>query len=535
MGCDDGMESTRVQTRERPMETLDAAMDHAAALRQLVSWDRIGVLCDEGPQATLTVLLKAETVVSVARFCLPLADSVAALLAYQQGTLPMELRYWQGHKLAQQQARDLAALTDIWRDAAGQGVEQTEADWHAFFERAAQDARNKGRGRAVSGPTRNQVLLDAHGRCMFDGCGADLTVDPVTGKPGNFATLAHNVATSEGGARGVLYLSGRLSDEASNILLLCETHHRLVDTVAKADYPANELTAMRERFCRDAAVALDGLALTPVPGYCVAWPVHSQVISVPSSVEVGRALRPMGACLDGQLRTVSTNDEVLRLSDVATQWRTMSRAVANTADRILMQAHGDGYHAALFAIGLMPALIALGAKIGNKSGITPMLRYRENGLWYWPVEEPRGEFYTVDGLERLTSRENEVCLLLGLTAVPTAMHQTAESLGVPVVSVVARPEWLGNGALGHPDDGAAFRQRMQELLHRLRDAHGVERVHVLPCASNAASVFFGQAFDNYHPALTVYDFADAGMPMVPRVHIHNSDGACTVETVDVVA
>ena len=531
MGLEDEMESTRVQTCERPMETLDAVMDHANALRPLVSWDRVGILCDEGPQAILTVLLEAETVVSVARFCLSPADSVSALLAYRPSTTPMELRCWQGHNIVQQQAHDLAALTEIWRGTVGQRVEQTAADWRAFFEQLAMDIHAKGRGPAVSTPTRNQVLLDAHGRCMFDGCGADLTVDLVTGERGNFATLAHNVASSQAGTRGVLYLSDRLSDEARNILLLCETHHRLVDTVAKADYPAHELTAMRERFCRDSARALDGLALTPIPGYCVAWPVHNQVISVPSSVEIGRALRPIGARLGGQLRTVSTNDEVLRMSDVATQWRTMPRAVENAADRILMQAHDDGYRAALFAIGLMPALVALGAKIGNKSGIIPMLRYRENGLWYWPVEKPHGEFYTVDGLERLSDGETEVCLLLALTAAPSAMYQTAESLGMPVVSVVARPECLGNGALGHPDDGAAFRQRMQELLHGLRNGHGIEHVHVLPCASNAASVFFGQAFDSYHPALTVYDFADARTPMVPRLHIRNSDGACVVETV----
>ena len=77
----------------------------------------------------------------------------------------------------------------------------------------------------------------------------------------------------------------------------------------------------------------------------------------------------------------------------------------------------------------MPALVALGAKLGNKCDITPMLRYRENGLWYWPVNVPRGEFFTVEGLDQLSDREAEVCLLLGLTAVPEAMRSTAESLG----------------------------------------------------------------------------------------------------------
>ena len=134
-------------------------------------------------------------------------------------------------------------------------------------------------------------------------------------------------------------------------------------------------------------------------------------------------------------------------------------------------------------MGLMPALIALGAKLGNKCEITPMLRYRENGLWYWPANEPRGEFYTIEGMDRLSDAEGEVCLLLGLTAAPKSMCSAAESLGMGIVSVVACAEHLGNGALGHPHDGTAFRQRMQELLHRFeghtrRPAHSRVAVRV---------------------------------------------------------
>ena len=101
-------------------------------------------------------------------------------------------------------------------------------------------------------------------------------------------------------------------------------------------------------------------------------------------------------------------------------------------------------------------------------------------------------------------------LLLGLTAVPEAMHLTAKSLGMGVVSVVARTEYSDNGALGHPGDGTSIRRRMQELLHRLLDTNGVRRVSVLSCASNAACVFFGQSFDSYHPKLLIYDFVPEG-------------------------
>ena len=86
-----------------------------------------------------------------------------------------------------------------------------------------------------------------------------------------------------------------------NILLLCDTHHRLVDTVAGADYPAATLSAMRFHFCEAGTTLLDALAFTLMPAFCVAWPVHRQRIALPSSQQVGRALKPIGARLNGTL------------------------------------------------------------------------------------------------------------------------------------------------------------------------------------------------------------------------------------------
>ena len=382
--------TTVAQTYEPPMTELAAVKDHAAAARAVVSWDRVGVLVDEGPHAVVTLLLNRDAVVSASRFCLSAAASVDALRTYNDGLVaPMELRCWQGHVITDEQTRDRADLTAVWRESSGQRREQADAHWRAFFEDVERNTRRRGRAAATSVRTRNQVLLDAHGRCMFDGCGADLTEDLATGVRGNFATLAHNVAASEGGTRGVLHLSRRLADDPENILLLCDTHHRLVDTVARADYPAATLSAMRRRFCDGATAQLDALALASTPAFCVAWPVHRQRIALPSSQQVARALKPIGARLDGQLRTVNDNEAALRFYEGEALWHAMSTAVERTAADILLQAHGEGYRAALFAMGLMPALIALGAKLGNKCEITPMLRYRENGLWYWPVNEPR--------------------------------------------------------------------------------------------------------------------------------------------------
>ena len=253
MKLPDPKESTVVQTHhEPPMTELDAVRDHAAAVGVLMSWNSVGVLIDDGPQAIVTVLLEGEKVVSALRFCLPAAQSVQALRAYGQGTTgSKELRCWQGHTITSEQTQNLTDLTHAWKESSSQRTVQADEHWRTFFEKIERNDREKGRGSAIAAATRNQVLLDAHGRCMFEGCGADLTEDPVTRVRGNFATLAHNVASSEGGTRGVLYLSHALADDPENILLLCETHHRLIDKVAKADYPAGALrnlsTTLRHR------------------------------------------------------------------------------------------------------------------------------------------------------------------------------------------------------------------------------------------------------------------------------------------------
>ena len=375
-------ETTVVQTHDQPMTDIEAVKEHAMAVRTLVSWNRVGVLMDEGPNATVVVLLDGDNVVSVLRFCLSVAESVDALLTYDEGSVaPMELRCWQGREMTPEQAASLADLTTAWMGSRGQCEQMSEANWRTFFEDLARDTLRRGRGTDIRVPTRNRVFLDAHGRCMFEGCGADLTVDANTGVSGNFGTLAHNVASSESGPRGVLYLSGRLADDPENILLLCDVHHRMVDTVARVDYPADNLFAMRRRFCDTATELLDALALAPTPAFCVAWPVHQQRLALPSVQQMTQALKPIGARPEGRLRTVNDNEATLRSLEGELLWQAMSTAVTQAAAAIEMQAHSEGYRAALFAMGLMPALIGLGAKLGNKCEITPMLLGTERTIY----------------------------------------------------------------------------------------------------------------------------------------------------------
>lgn len=520
------------QTLDSPMQSLGTAKDHLQSLSQAVSWCDVGVFHDDvdgKPRGVIVLLLEGERAVAAMRVCLSVPDSVAVLALAARGSTSVWLSCWRGASFSADQVRSLDSLSDLWERCDGQrSREALSAEGiGVFFERIEEGTRKKGRGPSPSSPTRNQVLLDSHGRCMFDGCAIDLTSDPITGSSGNFAALAHNVASAESGRRGVMYLSGELADDPDNILLLCDTHHRLVDTIAHVDYPAFVLTQIRRRFCSSASRLLDGLSRPPVPVYVLSWPVRGQVVSPPSDRQIAQSLEPVGVRMDGQPNVLSDNEPILR-SKTNVEWEVIPSAVERVASQLEMQLQPHGFRAALFGIGLMPPLIALGARLGNKSEITPMLRHRDSNLWYWPAPEPRNDFFSIEGFDDLRSGSEDVTLLLAFTAEPSAMSRTAQSLEYPVLAVRAKAEFQGNGALGHPADGDLFRATIQRLLHRLFDEFAVRRVHVLPCASNAACVFFGQAYDSHHPELIVYDFDRE--EMVPRLRIHNHDNRCLIDS-----
>ena len=170
----------------------------------------------------------------------------------------------------------------------------------------------------------------------------------------------------------------------------------------------------------------------------------------------------------------------------------------------------------------MPALVGLGALLGNKGQYLPMLRYRDGGCWMWPKPEPVGKFYSVEGFESLIVHD-EIVVCINFTAIVPKLVSKAQELkslkGCCVVSYTSIVDYMGNGAIPHPEDGIAFCARLQQDLHNFKNEYGVNRVHLLICASNAASVFVGQAYDLHHPDILVYDFSEEGME--PALLIQN--------------
>ena len=137
------------------------------------------------------------------------------------------------------------------------------------------------------------VWLYAGGRCQYPGCNEPLWKDTLTMRAMNKAYLAHIVADSPDGPRGDAVLSDQLKADPNNIMLLCDTHHRLIDKVAVDEHPAELLQQYKqeheERIERQTSVHSSKRTLIVMLSTRVG---HRRTDSIFSDEETQRAVYP---------------------------------------------------------------------------------------------------------------------------------------------------------------------------------------------------------------------------------------------------
>ena len=87
----------------------------------------------------------------------------------------------------------------------------------------------------------------AAGRCQYDGCNKPLWLDSLTKAEFNTAYIAHIIADKPGSPRGDLELSDKLKNDISNLMLMCDEHHRLIDREDVKGHPVDRLREMKHK------------------------------------------------------------------------------------------------------------------------------------------------------------------------------------------------------------------------------------------------------------------------------------------------
>lgn len=522
------------QTKQHPLSSNEDVDLYKIYLnKSAIDYNNIGVLLDDPTYNIILILFSDKKIVDLFRMNLDAEDFSNKTFSFTSSD-KVEIRVLQGDYITGEQLISINSIKEIWNKAKEQKLDVNQDELKNYILRIWNKVKKAGRGSDFTVETKRIVSETSHGRCMYKGCGLKLTIDEITGVKGNYSYLAHNVASSEKAARGLIVLSEKLSNDPNNVLHLCDKHHRLIDKIAVSTHPAHLLSRMREEFIELSESLLDGLKYQPCLTFLILFPVRGNIIGRPTNYQISSSLSVKNLRQSERMYELISNETAHLEETDNLYWPLMIKSIEKTSESLASQCVNSNKSVALFAFGAMPTLIALGAMIGNKKGYIPILRDRSSGQWGWVNNKQEKDFFNIKNIDQLTNNEKEIIISFAFTAEPKAFKNASRELNskgnLKRIEIIAKK--LGNDCLSHPDAGDYFSHELQQLFHKLREENKVYRIHILPCMSNAASVYLGMAIDRYHPDILLYEYADTTdglQTMIPVLSLSYKEGKTILE------
>ncbi|MBK9107362.1 MAG: SAVED domain-containing protein [Saprospiraceae bacterium] len=349
-----------------------------------------------------------------------------------------------------------------------------------------------------------KLWVKSGGRCEFPGCNVMVWRDGLTLKEDNFAHMAHIVAASSNGPRGDVVLSPELQIDYDNLLLLCQTHSKLIDGKNKNDYSVEDLVKYKaiheDRIRRQTELAPEHKTTVVI----FQSPIRDRQVVI-SNAQAFAALYPRYPADDkGIFFDFSTKSG----SGDQNFWNEYSREISEQVKHSLRKGNnGQRYeHLSIFGLAPIPALICLGNQVGNIIASDLFQKHRDTDDWKWKQElllDPFEYQYSFnDG-----SDKSKVALVLSLSGkIGSKEYRTILGSEVPVFEIEV--ENAGPEFLMYKSRLEKFRMLYRKTISDIRAKYGGECViHLFPAIPSPIAVLCGkELLPKADPPVLVYDY-----------------------------
>lgn len=394
------------------------------------------------------------------------------------------------------------------------------------------DARNEllkaGRGKRASQQVNKEVMRDALHLCMYPGCGERLDQVGASSRIGNVGQLAHIVGADPLGPRGRSD-SHALAGKASNLMLLCYKHHRLIDEIDPEAFSIATLEKMRIEHVRK----VDSLVAK------MKWPVVRPLIIRGGIAGQAPAItrREIDESLEA-LEVTATADIQEYLSSATAERPTenygalmlgqlkpsIANLITTLQGRDLGPASDDGL--AVYALHDTPVLILAGRLIGEARHVHVMQRNRDTQSWKWQDAAAATPSIKVDLAQRARAQSK------GMQAVLTIAlsDQFQESwLSPSMLSEIGagRHGWMSidtaspaHNVIKSPADLAQVMTNVRSALRTLQGDMNASEIHLIVVAPVSVALSIGRALQaGNHPPIIVYHRPNGTVPFQPAFRI----------------
>jgi len=354
---------------------------------------------------------------------------------------------------------------------------------------------------ATSISTKNQNLLWAMsgGRCQY--CNKPLYTDILTKKNYNNAYIAHIVADKPNGPRGDAKRSKLLSDKISNLMLLCDRHHRLIDKVDVAGHPESRLLEMKKNH-EDRIMRLTSIApnmSSEIILYGANIGNHNSPLSYHSASEtIFPDFYPASNdAIELGVKNIALTDntEVYWLTEEENLNLQFNQKVK---PRLML---GNTCHYSIFALAPQPLLIKFGVLLNDLHNLKIYQKHREPSTWKWQQASPNITYF----LREPDDKSQTPVLVFSLSA--TITHDRIKNILGDKISIweitinTPNNDFLKTEALL-----ADFRRIARHTFDKIKFHHGCVDLHLFPAMPVSASIELGRVWmPKADMPLVIYD------------------------------
>lgn len=357
----------------------------------------------------------------------------------------------------------------------------------------------------------------AAGRCQFSGCNKPMYYDSLTKAEFNSAYLAHIYAVSIGGNRYDPCLSPKLVKDISNLMLMCDEHHRLIDDKANEKfYSAPILLEMKS--AHEKRIELITNIGSGHESHIILFGAKIGTHEVPLSYQIAAStMLPHKYASSTSAIELGIKNCVFEDHTVE-YWNFQEKQLKEMFYRQVVPLKGAHpvQHFSVFALAPMPLLVKLGTLLSDIYEADIYQKHREPNSWRWQEDASQ---------HRITFKKPKYTI--GIPALKISLSGTItndrieRAMGtVPSLYEINIPvpsnDFLKSKALL-----AQFRVTMRTALDQMKAKHGQDQVlHVFPAMPISAAIEMGrvwmpkadmkmliydqnQRVNNFFPTLTI--------------------------------
>ncbi len=340
--------------------------------------------------------------------------------------------------------------------------------------------------------TRLKLWVRAAGRCEFRGCNQPVWRNNLTLSDGNFAEVAHIIASSEDGPRGSEE-SADLRIDYDNLMLLCQRCHKEID-----DDPNRYSVELLRQWKQEHEKRIEIQTNYPEDIHkstVVLFTVKIKDRVAPINPEAYRnAMFPKYPVDEG----IKIDDQDFDRHGAESEWEAFAKRIERKIKTRVEDSidHKGVKHFSVFAIGPQPLLMFLGKCIRDTIPADLYQSHRKikntSQTWSWPVEERETHTaYIVNAIRVVEDSEN-VAIVLALSDIINKDKYADfidDSFSIYEITIKdPSPLFLRN-----PKQLEHFSYEYRKLLNRVQAAHGHRcKVFILPAVPVSIAVECGR-------------------------------------------